>query len=63
MPAKPCTIDANKLYTIRACQLECGLSRRQIMQGRQAGKLKPKSCGRFRFYKGSELIEWVLAGK
>lgn len=53
-------IDRNKVYCVEACKVECGLGRPQLMAGRAAGVLHPFSKGRFRFYKGSELADWVL---
>lgn len=58
--ARACTIDKDKVYTPQACKSECGISREQLLEGRLAGVLNPVSCGRFRYYKGSELIAWVF---
>lgn len=63
MPARAYVIDKDKAYSPQACKLECGISREQLLAGRLAGVLKPFSRGRVRYYKGSELLEWVFSGK
>jgi hypothetical protein len=44
---------------VDACKRETGLGRPQLMEGRKAGVLKPISVGRFRYYRGSELVAWI----
>lgn len=53
-------VDPNRLYTVEACKREVGMGRPQLMAGRLAGVLHPVSRGRFRFYRGSELVAWIL---
>lgn len=52
-------VDPAKLYTVDACKRETGLGRPQLMEGRKAGVLNPISVGRFRYYRGSELVAWI----
>lgn len=58
--ARAYVIDRDKAYTPEACKTECGISREQLRQGRAAGVLKPESRGKRRFYKGSDLWNWVF---
>jgi hypothetical protein len=52
-------VDPSKLYTPDACKRETGLGRPQLIEGRKAGVLKPISVGRFLYYRGSELVQWI----
>lgn len=56
-------IDPDKLYTVDAAKRETGLGRPQLMEGKKAGVLKAYPCGRFVYFKGSELKAWVLGSK
>lgn len=39
----------------------CGLGEESLRQGRQSGKLKPIYKGHLAYYRGADLIGWILA--
>jgi hypothetical protein len=53
-------IDARRLYTAEGVNRATGLSRLQLDEGRQVGVLKPKKLGNRYWYRGSELIAWIM---
>lgn len=55
-------IDPDAVYTSEGCMRFAGIGRIELAEARQAGVVRPVHTGRRAYYRGSELIEWVLSG-
>lgn len=50
-----------RLYTTRALLTEAGLGELKLSEMRRSGIVHPISIGNYRWYRGDEVIAWILS--
>lgn len=52
-------VDPGCRYTVEGCMKFAGIGSSELREARNSGIVKPITVGRRRYYKGSQLIEWI----
>lgn len=55
-------LDPQAVYTTRGVMRAIGIGHRVLQQARASGRVRAYLCGGTAYYRGSELIEFILAG-
>lgn len=55
-------LNPDELYTTEGALRFGGLGHDQLRKGRRSGVIKQKLCGGRAYYRGRDLIAWILSG-